>query len=291
MFNTYKDLIENNIKNVVALNSDAEYSELFKAMEYSISAGGKRIRPSLMMEFVSVCGEDPHIALHFATALEMIHTYSLIHDDLPCMDDDDLRRGKPSCHIAFGESTALLAGDALLTEAFSVAMDTEGVKSENIVKACKILASLAGAKGMIGGQVIDLKYENSETEVSLEIIDEIHLLKTACLLIAAAKIGCILADADDKKIKAAEDYAKYIGLAFQIRDDILDVTSTEEELGKPIGSDETSNKSTYVSILGLDNANKKVQEYTNLAIVSLEIFGSKADNLRKLAIDLANRNK
>lgn len=291
MFNTYKDLIENNIKSVVALNSDAEYSELFKAMEYSISAGGKRIRPSLMMEFVSVCGEDPHIALHFATALEMIHTYSLIHDDLPCMDDDDLRRGKPSCHIAFGESTALLAGDALLTEAFSVAMDTEGVKSENIVKACKILASLAGAKGMIGGQVIDLKYENSETEVSLEIIDEIHLLKTACLLMAAAKIGCILADADDKKIKAAEDYAKYIGLAFQIRDDILDVTSTEEELGKPIGSDETSNKSTHVSILGLDNANKKVQEYTNLAIDSLEIFGSKADNLRKLAIDLANRNK
>ncbi len=291
MLNTYKDLIEDNIKNVVALNSDAEYSELFKAMEYSISAGGKRIRPSLMMEFVSVCGEDPHIALHFATALEMIHTYSLIHDDLPCMDDDDLRRGKPSCHIAFGESTALLAGDALLTEAFSVAMDTESVKSENIVKACKILASLAGAKGMIGGQVIDLKYENSETEVSLEIIDEIHLLKTACLLMAAAKIGCILADADDKKIKAAEDYAKYIGLAFQIRDDILDVTSTEEELGKPIGSDETSNKSTHVSILGLDNANKKVQEYTNLAIDSLEIFGSKADNLRKLAIDLANRNK
>lgn len=291
MLNTYKDLIENNIKNVVALNSDAEYSELFKAMEYSISAGGKRIRPSLMMEFVSVCGEDPHIALHFATALEMIHTYSLIHDDLPCMDDDDLRRGKPSCHIAFGESTALLAGDALLTEAFSVAMDTKGVNAENIVKACKVLASLSGAKGMIGGQVIDLKYENSETEVSLEIIDEIHLLKTACLLMAAAKIGCILADADDKKIKAAEDYAKYIGLAFQIRDDILDVTSTEEELGKPIGSDETSNKSTHVSILGLDNANKKVQEYTNLAIDSLEIFGSKADNLRKLAIDLANRNK
>lgn len=291
MFNTYKDLIENNIKSVVALNSDAEYSELFKAMEYSISAGGKRIRPSLMMEFVSVCGEDPHIALHFATALEMIHTYSLIHDDLPCMDDDDLRRGKPSCHIAFGESTALLAGDALLTEAFSVAMDTKGVNAENIVKACKVLASLSGAKGMIGGQVIDLKYENSETEVSLEIVDEIHLLKTACLLMAAAKIGCILADADDKKIKAAEDYAKYIGLAFQIRDDILDVTSTEEELGKPIGSDETSNKSTYVSILGLDNANKKVQEYTNLAIDSLEIFGSKADNLRKLAIDLANRNK
>ena len=291
MLNTYKDLIEDNIKNVVALNSDAEYSQLFKAMEYSISAGGKRIRPSLMMEFASVCGKDPHIALHFATALEMIHTYSLIHDDLPCMDDDDLRRGKPSCHIAFGESTALLAGDALLTEAFSVAMDTKGVNAENIVKACKVLASLSGAKGMIGGQVIDLKYENSETEVSLEIVDEIHLLKTACLLMAAAKIGCILADADDKKIKAAEDYAKYIGLAFQIRDDILDVTSTEEELGKPIGSDETSNKSTHVSILGLDNANKKVQEYTNLAIDSLEIFGSKADNLRKLAIDLANRNK
>lgn len=291
MLNTYKDLIENNIKNVVALNSDAEYSQLFKAMEYSISAGGKRIRPSLMMEFASVCGKDPRIALNFATALEMIHTYSLIHDDLPCMDDDDLRRGKPSCHIAFGESTALLAGDALLTEAFSVAMDTKGVNAENIVNACKVLASLSGAKGMIGGQVIDLKYENSETEVSLEIIDEIHLLKTACLLMAAAKIGCILADADDKKIRAAEDYAKYIGLAFQIRDDILDVTSTEEELGKPIGSDKASNKSTYVSILGLDNANKKVQEYTNLAIDSLEIFGSKADNLRKLAIDLANRNK
>ena len=291
MLDSYKNLLEDKIKEVVSCNKDAEFSELFKAMEYSISAGGKRIRPSLMMEFAAVCGNDPKIALKFATALEMIHTYSLIHDDLPCMDDDDLRRGKPSCHIAFSESTALLAGDALLTEAFSVAMDTEGVKAENIVKACKVLASLAGAKGMIGGQVIDLKYENSQSDVPLSIIDEIHLLKTGCLLMAAAKIGCILASADDEKIKAAEDYAKYIGLAFQIRDDILDVISTEEELGKPIGSDESSNKSTYVSILGLENANNKVREYTDLAIKSLDVFGEKADNLKKLALDLSIRKK
>ena len=291
MFNTYKDLLENKIKEVVSCTEKTEYSELYKAMEYSISAGGKRIRPSLMMEFATVCGSEPKVALDFATALEMIHTYSLIHDDLPCMDDDDLRRGKPSCHIAFSEATALLAGDALLTEAFSVAMDTKGVRAENIVKACKVLASLSGANGMIGGQVIDLKYENSPESVSLKIVDQIHLLKTACLLMAAAKIGCILADADDAKIKAAEDYAKYIGLAFQIRDDILDVISTEEELGKPIGSDESSNKSTYVSILGLENANNKVREYTDLAIKSLEIFGEKADNLRKLALDLSIRKK
>ena len=134
MLNNYKSLIENKIEEVVSLNNNAEYSELFDAMKYSISAGGKRIRPALMMEFATVCGKDPKIALNFATALEMIHTYSLIHDDLPCMDDDDLRRGKPSCHIAFSQSTALLTGDALLTEAFSVAMDTEGVKAENIVK-------------------------------------------------------------------------------------------------------------------------------------------------------------
>ncbi len=291
MLNNYKSLIENKIEEVVSLNNNAEYSELFDAMKYSISAGGKRIRPALMMEFATVCGKDPKIALNFATALEMIHTYSLIHDDLPCMDDDDLRRGKPSCHIAFSQSTALLAGDALLTEAFSVAMDTEGVKAENIVKATKVLASLAGAKGMIGGQVIDLKYEKAPKKAPLSVIDEIHLLKTGCLLIAAAKIGCILADASHAQIKAAEDYAKYIGLAFQMRDDILDVISSAEELGKPIGSDEASNKSTYVSILGLDNANKKVMEYTSLAINSLQIFGEKAEGLRKLALDLANRKK
>ena len=290
MLDSYKNLLEDKIKEVVSCNKDAKYSELFKAMEYSISAGGKRIRPSLMMEFTAVCGNDPKIALNFATALEMIHTYSLIHDDLPCMDDDDLRRGKPSCHIAFSESTALLAGDALLTEAFSVAMDTEGVKAENIVKACKVLASLAGAKGMIGGQVIDLKYENSQSDVPLSIIDEIHLLKTGCLLMAAAKIGCILASADDEKIKAAEDYAKYIGLAFQIRDDILDVISTEEELGKPIGSDTQNDKTTVVSLIGLEKAKKLAKDLTYEAIGLLDMINKDNEFLKELTLYLLDRN-
>ncbi len=286
MLNKYNEMIENRLKEILSLKK-TEYSHLTEAMAYSAEAGGKRIRPKLLLEFMRVSGGRPEDALNFAIALEMIHTYSLIHDDLPCMDNDDMRRGKPSCHIKFGEATALLAGDALLTDAFGIALSTEGVPADRVVKAAKILSECSGSNGMIGGQLIDLKYENSKAP--LEVVLELYLLKTGALLKAAASIGCVLAGASDDMIKSAVTFAEKVGLAFQIRDDILDVISTEEELGKPIGSDTESNKSTYVSLVGLELAQKDVERLTNEAIDSLNIFGDIADGLKQLALELVGR--
>lgn len=286
MFDNYAENIENKL-NEVLQPVDCEYSRIIDAMNYSTFAGGKRIRPKLMLEFMRISGGEPLKALNFAVALEMIHTYSLIHDDLPCMDNDDMRRGRPSCHKAFDETTALLAGDALLTEAFNVASATEGVEPKNIVNALNVLASCAGVHGMIGGQVIDLKYEKSQAP--LEVVKELYRLKTGALLNAAASIGCILAGADDKKISAAVEFSEKIGLAFQIRDDILDIVGDEQSLGKPIGSDKTSGKSTYVSIVGLQSAQKDVEHLTNEAISALSVFEGEADNLIDFSKKLINR--
>ncbi len=286
MFEEYQNIIEEKIKSFSSFEN-CEFSHLLDAMNYSLSAGGKRIRPKLMMEFTRVCGEVPSVALNFAVALEMIHTYSLIHDDLPCMDNDDMRRGRPSCHKAFDEATALLAGDALLTDAFKLALSTDNVPYENIVKAAAVLSECAGSHGMIGGQVIDLKYEASVAP--LNVITELYRLKTGCLLKAAATIGCILADAEKEKINAASKFAENIGIAFQIRDDILDIIGSAEELGKPIGSDKNEQKSTYVSIVGLEEAQRQVNEYTNAALSELEIFGNEAENLKTFALSLIDR--
>lgn len=286
MFEKHIELIENRLKELLADNNE-EYSLLIKAMNYSVGAGGKRIRPCLMMEFARVCGADPENALQFAVALEMIHTYSLIHDDLPCMDDDDMRRGMPSCHIKFGEANALLAGDALLTEAFKVALSTANVDAGFVLESVRVLSDCAGVHGMIGGQVIDLKYENEQP--SLESVMQMYRLKTGALLVAAAKIGCILAGADEKKIQNAAIFAENVGLAFQIRDDILDITASAEELGKPIGSDSENNKNTYVSFVGLEKAQEAVENYTETALKSLEIFGSEAESLKSFALKLINR--
>ncbi len=286
MLDTHLDLIDKRL-NELFIDNKEEYSLLLNAMNYSISAGGKRIRPCLLMEFSRVCGADQKDALQFACALEMIHTYSLIHDDLPCMDNDDMRRGKPSCHIKFGEANALLAGDALLTEAFNVALSTENVPFDRVTKAAKILAGCAGVHGMIGGQVIDLKYEK-ETP-SLQSVMQMYRLKTGALLVAAAKIGCVLAGADDEKINNAATFAENVGLAFQIRDDILDITSSAEELGKPIGSDSENSKNTYVSFVGLEKAQSDVEKYTDIALKSLDIFGDEANVLKAFALNLINR--
>lgn len=286
MFEEYQNIIEEKIRTFSDFEN-CEFSHLLNAMSYSLCAGGKRIRPKLMMEFAKVCGQDPSVVLNFAVALEMIHTYSLIHDDLPCMDNDDMRRGRPSCHKAFDEATALLAGDALLTDAFKLALSTENVPYKNIVKAAKVLSECAGSHGMIGGQVIDLKYE--ESVAPLSVILDLYRLKTGCLLKAAATIGCILANAEDEKVKAASKFAENIGIAFQIRDDILDIIGSAEELGKPIGSDENEQKSTYVSIVGLDEAQRQVNEYTNIALSELEIFGCEAENLKVFARNLIDR--
>ena len=260
---------------------------IYKAMRYSVFAGGKRLRPILMMNTCKMCGGDVNEVIPFACALEMIHTYSLIHDDLPCMDNDDLRRGRPSCHIKFGEANALLAGDALLTDAFAVALSTEGVDPSNVVKAASVLSECSGSRGMIGGQVIDLKYEDKS--ISLDAVTEMYYLKTSMLLIAAAKIGCILGGGDRQDIAAAGTFAKKLGLAFQIRDDILDLTGTAEELGKPLGSDDKSHKSTYVSHVGLDKAQHDVNMLTAEALSQIDRFGSRSDRLREYALALCER--
>lgn len=261
--------------------------EVVEAMKYSLVNGGKRLRPVLCLEFAKACGGDRFDALDFACAVEYIHTYSLIHDDLPCMDDDDMRRGKPSCHKQFGEATALLAGDALLTHAFQIVAGAE-LDDSKIALACGLLAQNAGVQGMVGGQVIDLKYESESPD--LRQLLSVHRLKTGALISAACLLGCIAAGADDKKIAAASAYAYDLGVAFQIKDDILDVTGSSEELGKPVGSDEDNNKTTYVSLRGIENAQKDVEKLTSAAISRLSEFQN-TEFLEALSRHLVNRNK
>lgn len=258
-----------------------------QAMKYSLLSGGKRIRPILLLEFYALCGGKGDNALNFAAALEMIHTYSLIHDDLPCMDNDDMRRGRPSCHKAFGEDTALLAGDALLTLAFKTAAETDGIPADRVLKAIAVLAENAGISGMVGGQVEDLAFEKSGA--TIEQLRGMYLKKTSCLLSAGAVCGSILAGANDEELKYAAEYAEKLGLAFQIIDDILDCTSDEKTLGKPIGSDEKNGKTTYVTLLGIDGAKAEAERLSNEALTALcKIKGDNAA-LRELTADLLDR--
>ncbi len=280
----------------IALINDALYSfvELTggeedlvsQAMLYSLKNGGKRVRPMLVLEFCRACGGDLQAALPFACAVEMIHTYSLIHDDLPCMDDDDMRRGKPSCHKQFGEATALLAGDGLLTLAFSVAARAE-LDACVVARAIRLIADCAGHLGMIGGQTMDLQHEGAE--ISLEQLRATDALKTGRLIYLSCVLGCLAAGASEEKIKAAEIYAENIGLAFQIVDDLLDITSTVQELGKPIGSDAENEKSTYPALLGVEKSSSLVDELTASAVNALSIFGSEAEFLADYAVKLAKR--
>jgi len=255
---------------ILISENDQPYDKVVRAVRYSLLNSGKRIRPILLLEFYRLCGGNDDCAYHFAAALEMIHTYSLIHDDLPCMDDDDMRRGKPSCHKQFDEATALLAGDALLTEAFSVAAKTVGLPAERVVRALAVLSSCAGISGMVGGQMIDLDIQNSET--SFETVSEMYRLKTGALIKAAAVIGCILAGADEEKEKAAAVYGEKLGLAFQVIDDILDAEGDEALIGKPTGSDEKNNKNTFVSLLGIEECRKIAQSLTDEAVSALQAF-------------------
>ena len=244
--------------------------EVVRAMRYSLQNGGKRLRPMLTLEFCKLCGGKAEDALPFACAIEYIHTYSLIHDDLPCMDDDDMRRGNPSCHKMFGEATALLAGDALLTHAFEAAASAD-LPDEKIAAAVSLLAQNAGVGGMLGGQVLDLKYE-SKAEPTISDIITVHKLKTGALISAACLLGCIAAGAERDKLAAASSYAYNLGIAFQIKDDLLDVVGDEEKLGKPVGSDAESGKATYVTMVGAEKAQKDVVTLTERAISYLEGF-------------------
>lgn len=282
----YKQLVDDRLK--LLLNSKPTlYEDVRDAMRYSVSIGGKRIRPCLLMEFADICGGDREDALNIAAALEMVHTYSLIHDDLPCMDNDDMRRGMPSCHKKFGEDIALLAGDALLTLAFNVISTCKNSNPDNILKCVNILSDFAGVDGMVGGQVIDLQSE--EKRVDDKTLLQMCTLKTARLIQAACLMGCVISNASEEEQKAAFDFGYNLGVAFQIVDDILDVTSTSEELGKPIGSDYQNNKSTFVSTLGLDTARKLANEYTEKAIESLKLFGESANLLKDFTIDILDR--
>lgn len=283
-------MIEEQLDKYLQCDACREQS-VIDSMRYSLEAGGKRIRPTLAIEFCKLCGGSIHQALPFACAVEMVHTYSLIHDDLPCMDDDDVRRGRPSNHIKFGEATALLAGDALQALAFEVMLSEQAVSlagADRAAKASSVLAKCIGAHGMVGGQIIDLAYEGKRADI--DVIKDMYAKKTGALIIAACEMGCIVGGASDKQIASAHRYAESIGLAFQIVDDILDVTSDEATLGKPIGSDEENEKSTFVLIYGLERCKEIVNELTEDAVNALADFDADVSYLQDLAYSLAQRN-
>ena len=261
----YRKSIENYLKDFYSRFSDLPQKQLFEAMSYSLLAGGKRLRPILALEFCRICGKDWHDALPFAAAIEMVHTYSLIHDDLPCMDNDDYRRGRPTNHKVYGEGMAVLAGDALLTDAFMVA---SGSCHPQKAEAISVLAECAGSLGMVGGQVLDI---NSEERVltEQEVLD-IQSRKTGALISAACAMGAIAGNATEAQYDAACQFAAGLGLAFQIRDDMLDVIGTREEMGKGVGTDEKKN--TFVRLYGLEKCEELVKKYTDYALEALNVF-------------------
>lgn len=266
---------------------DNPQSVIYKAMCYSIFAGGKRLRPILMTEVCRMCGGDVKDVMPFACAMEMIHTYSLIHDDLPAMDNDDLRRGLPTNHIKFGEATAILAGDALLNKAFET-VSRYGASAPDAMRAIAVMADSSGTEGMIGGQIVDIDSEGRD--IDIERLRYIHLLKTGAIIRSSCVIGAIIGGADENEINAVDSFASNLGVAFQIRDDILDVTGDEESLGKPTGSDEKSQKNTCVKLFGLEKSEEMVKEYSKKAIDALGVFGDKAEFLIRLTNYLIERN-
>lgn len=265
--------------------------KIYESMRYSLNAGGKRVRPILMMAvFKMFRSDDEDSIMPFACALEMIHTYSLIHDDLPAMDDDDYRRGKLTNHKVYGEAMAILAGDALLNRSLEIVLqnrDSMNLSSEIILACLEILLKASGTEGMIGGQVVDMFVE----ERSLEYLEYMHRLKTGALIRAACQIGATAGGASEDEIYRITQFADYLGLAFQIKDDILDVTAQESDLGKPTGSDEKNDKLTYVTLIGLKESESLLQQYTGQAIESIKYLGDKSQRLVEMAEYLLARKK
>ena len=259
---------------------------LAPSMLYSLMAGGKRIRPVLTLEFSRLSGGSIEKTLPAACAIEMIHTYSLIHDDLPCMDNDDLRRGKPTNHIVFGESTATLAGDALQSQAFSAIMHSE-LSDKAKVKCAAILADAAGYRGMCQGQYLDIEAEGRR--LTAAELDEVNAHKTGALLSAACMIGVAAAEGSEAQLKTARIFGRKLGLAFQIRDDVLDVISSSDVLGKPVGSDAKEEKNTYMELFGHEECDRRVRELTAEAVAALEIGFDDVQLLRDLALSLEKR--
>ena len=280
----YKDFIEEYLRQFYSQFRQEPQQSLFDAMQYSLLSGGKRLRPIFTLEFCRMCGVDWKDAAPFAAAVEMIQTYSLIHDDLPCMDDDDLRRGRPTNHKVFGEGMAVLAGDALLTDAFLMASSAQLKRPEDMALAISVLAQNAGSLGMVGGQVLDISSE--ERLLSQDEVLAIQTRKTGALINAACVLGVIAAGGSEEQLAAAGRFAGALGLAFQIRDDMLDVIGNEQELGKAVGTD--TEKNTFVRLYGLEKCEELVQQYTNVALDALSIFPDH-EYLQTLALQLTQR--
>lgn len=280
----YREYVEGYLKEHYDALNDQPQKLLFNAMRYSLMAGGKRLRPILAFEFCRVCGRDWKNAAPFAAAIEMIHTYSLIHDDLPCMDNDDYRRGRLTNHKVYGEGMAVLAGDALLTDAFGIAASAQLPNPGDMATAIGVLSECAGSLGMVGGQVLDIMSE--ERELTEQEVLDIQNRKTGCLISAACALGVIAGGGSEKQYEAACQFAAGLGLAFQIRDDMLDVIGTQEELGKATGVD--TQKNTFVKLYGLERCEELVATYTNYAIDALNVFSDTAF-LKDLAKSLTAR--
>lgn len=282
-----RELVEKALR--ALFQNAAPRADLYDAMNYSLLSGGKRLRPVLTLECCKLCGGTETAALSLACAVEMIHTYSLIHDDLPCMDDDALRRGRPTNHKVYGEAAAMLAGDGLLTAAFEVAAGAAAcLPAPRVVEAIETLSKAAGPAGMVGGQALDLAGEGFA--LTQPELTQIHDLKTGAMIAAAADLGCIAAGAAVEERHAVRDFALRLGLAFQIRDDMLDVEGDPEAFGKPIGSDAAREKSTFVTLLGLSGCRDEVQRLTDGAVAALSPFAERGF-LAELAVKLAQRVK
>ena len=286
---SYRDMIDRRLGQLMPEEAGLYQKEVFKASRYSLLAKGKRLRPFLCLSFCEACGGNAEDALDFAAAIEMIHCYSLIHDDLPCMDDSDTRRGVPSCHKAFGYSTALLAGDGLLNRAFEVmSAQYEKVSPLGLLKAISTMSASSGVYGMIGGQVIDLRCENRLC--SKNELYKMAELKTAALISGACKSGCYLAGSDEEKANAAYEYGHAIGIAFQIIDDMLDVEGDDKKVGKPGHLDEQNGKNTFVTVYGMDKCRNMAKELTTKALDYANMFGENGPLLKDLALWLLKRD-
>lgn len=284
-----KQLVNDALEKIL---QDSQNSEpIVKAMKYSLMGGGKRIRPVLCLAAAEAIGGKPEGVLTAACAMEMIHTYSLIHDDLPAMDDDDLRRGKATCHIAFNEATAVLAGDALLTLAFQVlsSVGLDGDQDAKWLEVVRIISIAAGYQGMIQGQMLDMASEGRK--LAIDELRKMHSLKTGALIGASLQSGALLAGAKPQQIDSLKIYARNIGLAFQVTDDILNVEGNPETLGKAVGSDELRDKSTYPAVLGLDSSKQFAKNLFDKALHALESFDKKADPLRSIAAYIIKRKR
>ena len=284
----YKSKIENALGKYFLMGEEFPQAKLGEAMRYSLMAGGKRIRPMLVLEFCRISGGDVEKALPVACAIEMLHTYSLIHDDLPCMDNDDLRRGRPTNHVVYGECTAVLAGDTLQAEAFGTILRSQ-LPAERRAQCAEILAGAAGIDGMCGGQYLDMSWEGRK--LTEQELTEINSRKTGALLVAACQMGVAAAGGSQLMMDAAGHFGAAIGMAFQIRDDMLDVLSSDEELGKPVGSDEKENKNTYMVLMGKEGCEKTINKLTELAKSILSEAFEDTGFLCRLADSMAIRNK